>query len=200
MGVLFFEALAVVREGRYEDYELIAVCQRGDARGSAKMREACLKARAEIASPVLFKAITVAVGTAFKDFSDTVGSPFKFAVVVLFIISSVALPIAPWARAFFGNSAVEPMNGVHFISYAPSPYAHQPRRGFRHKVGSAMRRLKLRSGPTIVEPEDDDVEPGDYSSSKYVSGPSDWSSIDIGDGSGPSRPVSPPRGGHAKYE
>lgn len=163
VGVLFFEALSIVRAERAEDYELLELCQRGDARGSTKMREACLKARAELASPVVFKAIVHAVSVAFKDFSDTVGSPLKLFVCCLFIISSVMLPIVPWARAFFGTHAsevVSPYNGMHFISYAPPP----DRRGrFRRKMSNAMRRLKLRSGPTIEEPgdsDDDDVEPG----------------------------------------
>jgi hypothetical protein len=207
VAVLFFEALAVVREGRSEDYELLELCQRGDARGSAKMREACLKARAELASPVVFKAVTVAVSTAFKDFSDTVGSPFKFGVVVLFIISSVMMPIMPWARALFGSpgvSMVEPYNGMHFISYAPPPDT----RGRLRRIGSKIgRRLKLRNGPTIEEPDDDDdrfaeLEPGEsFTSTKpgaKGSGPG-WTSIDIM-GAMPfgGRPASP--SGHAKYE
>ena len=193
VGVLFFEAIAVVREQRNEDYELIEACQQGTARGSAKMRDACLKARAELASPVVFKAVTVAVATAFKDFTDTVGSPFKFCVLLLFVVSSVAMPIAPWARALFGQPAHEPFNGTHFISYTPPPYAHTHRRGIRSRVGSAMRRLKLRPGPSIVEPgSDDDLEPGEFTSTKHAHTLGQWATIDIGN-----RPVSP---NHAKYE
>lgn len=156
VAVLFFEALAVVNEGRSEDYELLQLCQQGHARGSAKMREACLRARSELASPVVFKAVTVAVSTAFKDFSDTVGNPFKFSVLLLFIISSVALPIVPWCRAMFGQQVVDPTayNGnMHFISYAPPP---DPR-GRLRRAGSKFRRmLKLRSGPTISEDDHED--------------------------------------------
>ena len=207
VAVLFFEALAVVREGRSEDYELLELCQRGDARGSAKMREACLKARAELASPVVFKAITVAVSTAFKDFSDTVGNPFKFGVVVLFVISSVVLPIVPWCRAIFGTPQVpvmEPYNGMHFISYAPPPDT----RGRLRRFGSKLtKRLKLRTGPTIEEPDDDDrfneMEPGEAFTSTKPGASSGsnlgWTSIDIM-GSMPfgGRPASP--SSHAKFE
>jgi len=154
VAVLFFEALAVVREGRAEDYELISLCQRGDARGSAKMRDACLRARADLASPVVFKAVVHAVSTAFKDFTDAVGSPFKLAVFALFLVSSVVLPIVPWARALFGTSADQaPFNGAHYISYAPAPHAHQPRSRLRTKVG---RMLKMRRGPQIEEIGDDE--------------------------------------------
>jgi len=205
VAVLFFEALAVVREGRSEDYELIELCQRGDARGSAKMREACLKARAELASPVVFKAITVAVSTAFKDFSDTVGNPFKFGVLVLFIISSVVLPIAPWARALFGTQHMEPVPynpGMHFISYAPPPDS----RGRLRRIGSKIgKRLRLRTGPSIEEPDGDyddrfaEMEPGasmgdgSFNTAKPVS-QGGWTAIDIMGGFG-GRPTSP--GEHA---
>lgn len=208
VAVLFFEALAVVREGRSEDYELLELCQRGDARGSAKMREACLKARAELASPVVFKAITVAVSTAFKDFSDTVGNPFKFGVLVLFIVSSVVLPIVPWCRALFGQHIAEPVpyNGMHFISYAPPP----DNRSRLRRIGSKLtKRLKLRTGPTIEEPEDDDrfaeMEPGEavgvsgFTSTKAGSSSGlGWTSIDIGNPFG-GRPASPHQG-HAKFD
>jgi hypothetical protein len=211
IGVLFFEALAVVRDGRAEDYELIEVCQRGDARGSAKMREACLKARAELASPVVFKAIVQAVSVAFKDFSDTVGSPFKFGVMLLFVVSSVMMPIMPWVRALFGTPVadIQPMNGIHYISYAPPP----DNRGRLRRVGSkVMRKLKLRGNPTIEEPDYDDddarfteMEPGvpmgDGSAETAKPG---WTAIDIMGGfggmpfGGGGRPASP--SGHAKYD
>lgn len=208
VAVLFFEALAVVREGRSEDYELLELCQRGDARGSAKMREACLKARAELASPVIFKAVTVAVSTAFKDFSDTVGNPFKFGVLVLFIVSSIVLPIVPWARALFGTPApqmMEPYNGMHFISYAPPPDTRGRLRRFGSKI---TKRLKLRTGPSIEEPDDEDrfseMEPGEaFTSTKSgAAGPNGlgWTSIDILGGLpfGGGRPASP--SGHAKND
>ena len=202
VAVLFFEALAVVREGRSEDYELLDLCQRGDARGSAKMREACLKARAELASPVLFKAVTVAVGTAFKDFSDTIGSPFKFGIVVLFIISSVALPIVPWAKALFGQT-MEPMPynpGMHFISYAPPP---DTRGRFRRGASKVMKRLNFRAGPVIEDMDDDrfsELEPGFTSTKPGAiggSGTGSWTSIDINPFS-TNRPGSP--SAHAKFE
>lgn len=188
VAVLFFEALAVVREGRHEDYELLELCQRGDARGSAKMREACLKARSELASPIVMKAVTVAVSTAFKDFSDSVGNPFKFGVVVLFIVSSVVLPIVPWCRALFGQPVMEPNMynpAMHYISYAPPPDTRSKLRRVGSKV---MRKLKLRGTPIIEEPDDDDrfneMEPGSTPN---------WTSIDIGRSSSPSS-------GHAKFD
>ena len=58
------EAMATVRDERSQDYELLDICQRGEARGSAKMRAACLQAQADRASPLMLKAIVRAVSTA----------------------------------------------------------------------------------------------------------------------------------------
>lgn len=161
VAVLFFEALSIVRRLRVEDEQLLDLCSSGQASGSAKMRDACLKAHAERASPIVFKAIVQAVSTAFKDFSDTVGSPFKLGVLTLFMISSVILPVMPWARMLMGQTMGDsgmPANGVHYIGYAPPA----DRRGrVRRKFGSAMKALRLRRHPSIHElDEDEDVEPG----------------------------------------
>ena len=155
VGVLFFEALAIVREERSQDYELLELCARGDARSSPKMREACLQARADRASPLVAKAIVYAVSTAFKDFSATVGSPFKFSVVVLFIVSSIVLPIIPWAKALFGTSRIgmstqdEFMQSAnHFIVMAPSTTSSK-RSKFRRAIGRHI--PLLRAKPHIEE-------------------------------------------------
>lgn len=172
VGVLFFEALSVVRTERAEDYELLEICQRGDARGSTKMREACLKARADLAAPLVFKAIVHAVSTAFKDFSDTIGSPFKLFVCLLFVVSSIMLPIIPWCRALFGqqvNDAV-PMDGIHYIAYTPEPRAH--RKSMRTKIGGALQRLKIRNGPNIEEIDSDnemDAERANHTTDNFSS-------------------------------
>jgi len=177
VGVLFFEALAIVREERGQDAELLELCQRGDARSSPKMRDACLKARADRASPLVAKAIVYAVSTAFKDFSDTVGSPFKFGIVLLFIVSSVVLPIIPWARAIFGTPPTMDPNAMgmppsHFIVMAPT---HGNKRGgWRRRLGKHV--PMLRSKPTIEEVDDDawqGMEPGDTNG---------WSNVPFGGG------------------
>lgn len=97
--VLFLEAVAVVRDERNHDSELLELCSGGQARGSPKMRSACLQAQAERASPILLKAIVRAVSTAWKEFAETIASPLGFASVILFILSSLLLPIVPWVRA-----------------------------------------------------------------------------------------------------
>ena len=49
--MLFLESMASVRDERSADTELITACKSGIARGSAKMRGACLQAHADRASP-----------------------------------------------------------------------------------------------------------------------------------------------------
>lgn len=158
----FFEAWSEVNTARTEDEKLLTLCSAGEAADSPKMRRACLEARADRASPILFKAISKAVNTAFKDFSDTVGSPFKLLVFLLFLISSVTLPVVPWARMLFGQTVVDgeiapPANGVHYIGFAPPC----DRRGrVKRRFHGAMRALHLRRQPTIEELDEDDLEPG----------------------------------------
>lgn len=156
VGVLFFEALAIVREERSQDYELLELCARGDARSSPKMREACLQARADRASPLVAKAIVYAVSTAFKDFSATVGSPFKFSVVVLFVVSSIVLPILPWARAIFGTREKLISNGDDFMGGSSHFIVMAPSSSYSSRKGKMKRMLgrhipMLRSKPHIEE-------------------------------------------------
>ena len=191
VGVLFFEAIAVVREERGQDAELLELCQRGDARGSTKMREACLKARADRASPLVAKAIVYAVSTAFKDFSDTVGSPFKFGILLLFIISSVVLPVMPWARAFFGTPTPMSMDGSmvgpqHFIVMAPTHNGGKRGSAWRRRLGKHI--PMLRSKATIEEVDDESfshLEPGSSSANA-----ADWEEA----------PYAPYNHGHAHFD
>jgi hypothetical protein len=97
--VLFLEAVAAVREERLADAELLEVCASGAARASGKMRLACLQAQSDRASPVVLKGVVRAVSTAWSEFRDSVATPFGFASVVLFVLSSVLLPVIPWMRA-----------------------------------------------------------------------------------------------------
>lgn len=97
--VLFLEAMATVSDERSQDSELLEVCKSGQARGSPKLRAACLQAQADRASPLVLKAVVRAVSTAWREFSDSVATPFGFATMVLFIISSLLLPVIPWIKA-----------------------------------------------------------------------------------------------------
>ena len=104
-SVLLFESLAEVRDERNADEELVELCRNGVARSSTKMRAACLKAKADAASPLLFKAITRSVATAWSEFASLVSTPWGVASVLLFLLSSLVLPVIPWLK-WLGRAAV----------------------------------------------------------------------------------------------
>ena len=95
---LFLEAVAEVRDERLHDAELLQLCSSGQARGSTKMRTACIQAQSDRASPLLLKATVRAVSTAWREFAATCASPLGFASMVLFVLSSLVLPVIPWLR------------------------------------------------------------------------------------------------------
>ena len=99
VAVLFLEAMALVRDEREQDGELLRLCRDGAARGSVKMRSACLQANADQASPLVLKAIVRAVSTAWGEFYSTVSTPFGAIAVLGFFAISLVMPVIPWARA-----------------------------------------------------------------------------------------------------
>jgi hypothetical protein len=56
--VVFTESLEVVRADRASDEGLMHMCSGGEALASARLRTACMEARAEHASPILLKALS----------------------------------------------------------------------------------------------------------------------------------------------
>lgn len=99
VAVLVLESLAVVNDERLQDQELIALCRQGAARGSAKMRSACLQAQADAASPIILKTITRSLSVAWSEFAASVSTPWGLGTVLLFCTSSIFLPILPLLKA-----------------------------------------------------------------------------------------------------
>jgi hypothetical protein len=91
--VLFCESFSVVRSERLADADLLELCGRGAAADSQKFRSLCLQAKAERAAPLLFKAVLRAMRTAFHDFAESFNSPSKIAILLLFVVSGLALPV-----------------------------------------------------------------------------------------------------------
>ena len=91
--VLVVESYSAVRGERMADRELIRMCDSGDGRGSADFRALCLKKRAEQSAPVLLKALLRACGTAFADFCESMSSPTKVLLLILFCFTGVAAPV-----------------------------------------------------------------------------------------------------------
>ena len=91
--VLLVESYSAVRSERLADRELIAMCDAGTGAQSADFRALCLKKRAEQSAPVLFKALLRACGTAFADFCESMSSPTKVLLLILFCFTGVAAPV-----------------------------------------------------------------------------------------------------------
>ena len=141
---LFLESVAAERAERDADVELLRLCQAGDARGSAKMRTACLQAQSDRASPIVLKAVVRSVTTAWNEFRETVSSPLGLASVLLFLLSSMVLPVLPWIRAFCSAFGAEPDDDHgrddierHVIVVG----GDQPRPGLRKRV------VRMLTGP-----------------------------------------------------
>ena len=124
VAVLFLESLSVGREERNADAELLEVWRSGAAKASPKMRTACLQAQAERASPIVLKAIVRAVSTTFKEFYESVNSPFGFATALLFVLSSLVLPIIPMVKAFAGGGIGFKTKHLH-VEYDSDDDDHQ---------------------------------------------------------------------------
>ena len=101
LTVLILENLAIVADERLQDQELIALCKQGAARGSSKMRAACLQAQADSASPIILKTISRSLSVSYVEFLNAISTPYGLVVVLLFCVSSLFLPVAPILRAIF---------------------------------------------------------------------------------------------------
>ena len=141
-SVLFLESMAAVRDERDADMELLEICKSGAARGSTKMRGACLQAQADRASPLVLKAIVRAVSTAWREFSDVVSTPYGMLTVLLFLLSSLVMPVVPWLR-MLGRTVMHPDDSGdededvesdrHVIVLAGNN-GHSSRGGFRRRM------------------------------------------------------------------
>lgn len=97
-GTLFLESLAAEREERGADLELLELCKVGSAKSSAKMRQACLAAASDRASPIVLKALMRALTRAFTEFRESVSSPLGMLTALLFLLSSLILPVVPFIK------------------------------------------------------------------------------------------------------
>ena len=167
VSVLFLEALALVRDEREQDGELLRLCREGAARGSVKMRSACLQANADQASPLVLKAIVRAVGTAWAEFYATVSTPFGALAVLGFFAISLVMPVLPWARALaaaFGASSaplddddLEASSHVVVVANGGADYA--PKGAMRRRL-SRVRNLVGR-GDRVATPHIEWLNDGD---------------------------------------
>jgi len=99
------------------DDKLLELCSRGAAAESTKFRQLCLQAKADRAAPLLFKAILKALRTTFSEFAESFNSPARIAMLFLFCLSGLALPIVKTvtslAAAYLGPDSLGRMQGMH---------------------------------------------------------------------------------------
>ena len=95
------EAYSQVRGERLADAELMQMCTEKMGKGSADFRALCLKKRAEQASPVIFKALLRACASSFQDFTESMSSPTKVLLLILFCFTGVAAPVVKATSTLF---------------------------------------------------------------------------------------------------
>jgi hypothetical protein len=161
--ILFLESLAIVRDERGADAELLELCKLGSARGSMKMRAACLQAKSERASPLILKALMKAISTSYYGFLETVSTKGGLLMVILFLLSSVAVPVIPWIRATLSmvQSATydddEPDDDIetrHSVIVLNGENEHVPVRGLKRRITRLIKGApasRARRPPAIVE-------------------------------------------------
>lgn len=99
--VLVVESYSAVWSERVADRELVRMCDAGTASMSADFRALCLKKRAEQSAPVLLKALLRACATAFTDFCESMSSPTKVVLLLLFCLTGVAAPVVKALSTLF---------------------------------------------------------------------------------------------------
>lgn len=150
VAVLFFEAVAQVRDERLQDVELLQLCADGAARGSFKMRRACVDAQAERASPLMFKAVVRAVSNAYAEFAETVSTPMKLGVVALFVLSS-AMPLASWLKALVPEEEVEGKSHVVVLAHDAAASLGVRRNAWKRAASAISSRARF--SPASAEDE-----------------------------------------------
>ena len=145
--VSFAEAFATVSTSRTQDREQLAVCESGSAAStSARFRSACLEAKADLASPIFFKAILLAVSNSYHDFAELAGSPVSCLSLVLFAVLSLASPTRGVLDFLTGGGRDDAPSHNHVVIVAGEDYAcARTPRGVRYlKAGARAVRGALR--------------------------------------------------------
>lgn len=176
VSVLFLESLSIVKSQRAEDYELLQACENGTARGSSKMREACLKARSDLASPVAFQAVVYAFRTAYHEFVESFNTPFRAFTLILFGLGSLGAPLIQILSAVVtfvsSHDASVRSSMTHTkayedgMSYVAVIHQNQdiendhPRHASR--LSTALRRAVCIRRKSSPQHDNEDLEPGQY--------------------------------------
>ncbi len=176
------EAYSQVRGERLADAELMQMCTEKAGKGSADFRALCLRKRAEQASPVIFKALLRACSTSFQDFAESMSSPTKVLLLILFCFTGVAAPVVKAVSTLFvdalkrrryrrGKKAKDSdsddsdnEDGHHeVVTVSSHP---DPGQRWSRSLRRGVRRLRMRGPRALCEPstygDDDEDENGMY--------------------------------------
>ena len=176
------EAYSQVRGERLADAELMQMCTEKAGKGSADFRALCLRKRAEQASPVIFKALLRACSTSFQDFAESMSSPTKVLLLILFCFTGVAAPIVKAVSTLFvdalkrrrcrrGRKAKDSdsdnsdnEDGHHeVVTVSSHP---DPGQRWSRSLRRGVRRLRMRGPRALCEPstyvDEDEDENGMY--------------------------------------
>ena len=123
------------------------------------MRVACLQATSDAATPLLMRAALHAVDHAYSEFTASLVSPTKILILVLFLASSIFLPVSSVLRAL-----VPPDEGSadsHIVLVNGDSQFSTPRQRFRRALkGLRMRKQKYMPTPLLEDLEEIDDEEG----------------------------------------
>ena len=181
--VLFCESFSVVRSERLADDDLIELCGRGAAADSAKFRSLCLQAKADRAAPLIFKAVLRAIRTSFADFSECFSSPSRIAILVLFVVSGLALPVVKAVSALATAHLTPVANAINGYGL-PSETDHEAcevvvlngdgRRSWMNRLRprhlSSRARIRELAVPAPLDEDDDE----------YMCGGAIWKPVNLG--------------------
>lgn len=163
---LFLESLAIVRDERQQDDELIALCKVGQARSSHKMRAACLQAVSDRASPVILKAFMKSLSTSWTGFLDQVSTKSGIVVVILFILSSF-IPVTSMLQrlvmlfqtaTFEDDDVDEDVESRHSVIVLNGGAPKMETRGMKRRIRRMIAGPPIRARSEIVEIPSDGYE------------------------------------------
>lgn len=166
--VLVAESYSVVSAERTNNADLIALCRKGAASESPHMRNACLHARSEAASPLLFKAILRACRTAFQDFVSAFNTPSRIFLLCLFCLSGLSVPIVRALSKLITFYITPGMHSIHAHLHedeeqtpVSSVVVLNGRESVYDKLRMLPSRRRLRSSTITLSPDEGDDEDED---------------------------------------
>lgn len=165
--VLVAESYSVVSAERTNNADLIALCRKGAASESPHMRNACLHARSEAASPLLFKAILRACRTAFQDFVSAFNTPSRIFLLCLFCLSGLSVPIVRALSKLITFYVTPNLAALHGLGHLHEDEEQTPvssvvvlngRESVYDKLRMLPSRRRLRSSAITLSPDEGDDE------------------------------------------